>query len=149
MKSATSNSLAAAGVRKTDTVHRAADLPEKERACRECGCTDQQGCDGGCAWVETDLCSTCISKSVAFWMGCRYELVELLELLKPSHVPAVATVCDVIEERLATIDQEATAALAESDEPPPNPRHRGGYSGPARDGFGKGVRTADAMGGES
>lgn len=28
------------------------------RACRECGCTDAQGCAGGCVWVDEDLCST-------------------------------------------------------------------------------------------
>lgn len=29
------------------------------RACRSCGCTDLWACDGGCAWVEDDLCSAC------------------------------------------------------------------------------------------
>lgn len=28
-------------------------------ACRECGCTDDCACPGGCWWVEPDLCSTC------------------------------------------------------------------------------------------
>lgn len=32
---------------------------EKVRTCRECGCTDEYGCDGGCEWVEPDLCSAC------------------------------------------------------------------------------------------
>lgn len=32
------------------------------RACRECGCTDEQGCEGGCVWVEADLCSTCAAR---------------------------------------------------------------------------------------
>lgn len=27
--------------------------------CRQCGCTDVFGCDGGCYWVEPDLCSQC------------------------------------------------------------------------------------------
>jgi ParB/RepB/Spo0J family partition protein len=27
--------------------------------CRECGCTDEAACPGGCAWVEPDLCSSC------------------------------------------------------------------------------------------
>lgn len=29
--------------------------------CRECGCTDDDACDGGCAWVDHDhtLCSSC------------------------------------------------------------------------------------------
>jgi hypothetical protein len=29
------------------------------RACRECGCTDEEGCAGGCTWSEPDLCSAC------------------------------------------------------------------------------------------
>jgi hypothetical protein len=27
--------------------------------CRECGCSDEAPCEGGCAWVEEDLCSAC------------------------------------------------------------------------------------------
>lgn len=30
-----------------------------ERACRECGCTEDAACEGGCSWVEADLCSAC------------------------------------------------------------------------------------------
>ena len=30
------------------------------RACRVCGCTENFGCDGGCYWVETDLCNQCL-----------------------------------------------------------------------------------------
>ena len=30
------------------------------RTCRLCGCTDEYGCDGGCAWVDDDLCSECL-----------------------------------------------------------------------------------------
>ena len=29
------------------------------RTCRECGCTDDAACDGGCWWVKDDLCSAC------------------------------------------------------------------------------------------
>ena len=29
------------------------------RGCRMCGCTDCQACEGGCYWVEHDLCSRC------------------------------------------------------------------------------------------
>lgn len=31
------------------------------RTCRECGCTDGRACEGGCWWVEQDLCSKCAS----------------------------------------------------------------------------------------
>jgi hypothetical protein len=27
--------------------------------CRGCGCTDEVACEGGCIWVEPDLCSRC------------------------------------------------------------------------------------------
>ncbi|GAA5437675.1 MarR family transcriptional regulator [Deinococcus aquaticus] len=29
------------------------------RTCRTCGCTDQWACEGGCEWIEEDLCSAC------------------------------------------------------------------------------------------
>lgn len=27
--------------------------------CRACGCSDEQGCPGGCVWAEPNLCSRC------------------------------------------------------------------------------------------
>lgn len=33
--------------------------PPDEPACRACGCTDSNGCAGGCYWVLDDLCSEC------------------------------------------------------------------------------------------
>lgn len=30
-----------------------------ERKCRICGCTWNSPCEGGCYWVEYDLCSKC------------------------------------------------------------------------------------------
>jgi ParB family chromosome partitioning protein len=37
------------------------DLPDAElRVCRVCGCTDDRACEGGCSWVEADLCSACV-----------------------------------------------------------------------------------------
>lgn len=44
------------------------------RACRSCGCTDQWACEGGCEWIDADLCSTCdptiirLNKRVSFVM---------------------------------------------------------------------------------
>lgn len=29
--------------------------------CRVCGCIDEWACEGGCWWVEPDLCSSCVS----------------------------------------------------------------------------------------
>lgn len=50
-----------------NVVDEAADIA----TCRGCGCTDDRGCLGGCAWVEDpegegDLCSQCL---VALWNG--------------------------------------------------------------------------------
>lgn len=33
------------------------------RKCRVCGCTDNNACEGGCHWVEQDLCSNCVDIS--------------------------------------------------------------------------------------
>lgn len=33
--------------------------------CRACGCTENCACDGGCGWIEDDLCSACAPGSVA------------------------------------------------------------------------------------
>jgi hypothetical protein len=37
--------------------------PDAVRACRACGCTDEHACEGGCYWVEKDLCSACQDKA--------------------------------------------------------------------------------------
>lgn len=33
--------------------------------CRRCGCTDALACEGGCSWVEADLCSACATEDIA------------------------------------------------------------------------------------
>jgi len=33
--------------------------------CRICGCTDEHACEGGCYWVEEDLCSACAEKNLS------------------------------------------------------------------------------------
>lgn len=40
------------------------DLPVDvdRRVCRVCGCTDDAACEGGCYWVEADLCSQCAAR---------------------------------------------------------------------------------------
>ncbi len=35
------------------------------RACRQCGCTDDRACAGGCSWVDLDLCSACTPAKAA------------------------------------------------------------------------------------
>jgi hypothetical protein len=29
------------------------------QSCRVCGCTEDRACEGGCYWIEPDLCSAC------------------------------------------------------------------------------------------
>jgi hypothetical protein len=35
------------------------------QTCRGCGCTFEDACDGGCSWVEANLCSECVPENVA------------------------------------------------------------------------------------
>lgn len=34
-----------------------------ESICRVCGCTENNACEGGCSWVEPDLCSACAEQT--------------------------------------------------------------------------------------
>ncbi len=36
-----------------------------ETACRQCGCSQTRPCEGGCVWVEADLCSRCYRATAA------------------------------------------------------------------------------------
>lgn len=42
----------------------AAPAEAARRHCRKCGCTDDRACEGGCYWVENDLCSRCAEEGV-------------------------------------------------------------------------------------
>ena len=47
--------------RSTDWVGESPRLPKrKKQRCRICGCTQDNACEGGCYWVEEDLCSQCM-----------------------------------------------------------------------------------------
>lgn len=43
--------------------HMTAD--KDEQTCRVCGCTWDNACEGGCYWVEDDLCSKCANERVS------------------------------------------------------------------------------------
>lgn len=54
----------------TDRLHpqlAGAIVEEWSPVCRICGCTDEEACDGGCAWVQgdPDLCTSCQAKAKA------------------------------------------------------------------------------------
>lgn len=36
------------------------DDEDDQQTCRVCGCTTDHACEGGCYWVEDDLCSACV-----------------------------------------------------------------------------------------
>ena len=43
----------------------ATSLLASVRRCRVCGCTDDRACEGGCYWLEADLCSRCAGPPAA------------------------------------------------------------------------------------
>lgn len=38
------------------------EIEDYSFVCRGCGCTNDHACEGGCSWVELDLCSVCAQK---------------------------------------------------------------------------------------
>ena len=38
------------------------NVDEYSTVCRVCGCTNSVACEGGCHWIEEDLCSSCEGK---------------------------------------------------------------------------------------
>lgn len=46
--------------------------------CRGCGCTDMQACEGGCWWVEPDLCSTCSARAKDLPILFKAEMVRAI-----------------------------------------------------------------------
>lgn len=53
------------------------DFEEKdEQKCRVCGCTWDNACEGGCYWVEDDLCSKCAEKEANTLPSRPLELIE-------------------------------------------------------------------------
>lgn len=55
------------GVRGMEAVEEDEPFEQGHEQCIVCGCTDDDGCDGGCSWVEAesgmaeyDLCTQCV-----------------------------------------------------------------------------------------
>lgn len=76
--------------------------------CRICQCTEKDACAGGCAWEESDLCTTCSCMLGAIWT---YVLTA---------GPASLTVFSSVEHRLvaapemiARLFEEAKAGLGQ------------------------------------
>lgn len=71
--------------------------------CRGCGCTDDHACEGGCFWVEDDLCSRCAA-------------IEISDLLQAE----LKRCCDIrdagrIRENDLQVIQEGAAALVDGE----------------------------------
>ena len=49
--------------------------------CRDCGCTDEHACLGGCYWVEPNLCSACWRGAMKA-MGISDYMLDLAEKQK-------------------------------------------------------------------
>lgn len=48
-------------------------VPEDgSEACRVCGCTWNNACDGGCYWAEPGLCSNCVGKPIPDYRAVKY-----------------------------------------------------------------------------
>lgn len=86
--------------------------PPGERACRVCGCTDQDACVLGrsaCSWVDVDLCSRCHGprrltrrqRAEVGRIAARYGPVRILPALEPGDVRIVVvrTASHRIEDR--------------------------------------------------
>lgn len=56
-------------------------LDDGPRCCRRCGCTDMDGCPGGCYWVHDpeggDLCDQCLDQQ---WFAMRRNHAQVLAI---------------------------------------------------------------------
>jgi hypothetical protein len=70
-----------------DTLAQPLPLPPKIEAgpgiCRECQCTDDHACEGGCYWVEPDLCSACAGDGRDLSAPIGAEIGGILQPLHP------------------------------------------------------------------
>jgi hypothetical protein len=85
--------------------------PENGRKCRICECTDFDGCaseDGGCSWIQDDVCSTCgeIAEALLVWFQEAGPLSrrngKFVDALPAFH-RMVAEVTDAIGEALTEV----------------------------------------------
>lgn len=44
-------------------------------ACRVCGCTWHNACEGGCFWIEPGLCSNCVGKPVPDYRAVKFQRI--------------------------------------------------------------------------
>ena len=76
--------------------------------CRECGCTEDRACPGGCHWVKPGLCSACEL----------LQLTDLVETIVPwlkTPSAASSSIDAILCGRPATISKEQGPALVVRD----------------------------------
>jgi hypothetical protein len=56
------------------SVHYLSSVQVRDQYCRICGCTEDNACDGGCFWIEDDLCSACVSRG---WDKIHFRMNDL------------------------------------------------------------------------
>lgn len=71
--------------------------------CRVCGCTDDNACEGGCYWVEENLCSACADKAAIpsaredELEAALRELNQVLTVPAAEYVPAISDAFRIID----------------------------------------------------
>lgn len=63
---------------------------ETELQCRVCGCTEAEGCEDGCSWVENDLCSRCADTLAAHPERVDALMAAEAQTLQTPHMPGAA-----------------------------------------------------------
>lgn len=63
------------------------DIPDEAlQVCRVCGCSEFNACEGGCAWIEKDLCSSCVDRVDGFVFPSGHSEKNLKDLIGASKV---------------------------------------------------------------
>jgi hypothetical protein len=117
------------GRRRSKEFHRIPDNSSADRAgvCRVCGCTDDNACPGGCAWVDAgrSLCSSCLVNAAGDLLGATTEAV-LVRYFGPTAGRALAAVAETLAvpsiDKIRRAAQKGVKAAMSSRRPAGAPR---------------------------
>lgn len=99
---------------------------KSERKCRICGCTWNNACEGGCYWVEDDLCSKCaedkepVLKTTEKAVLVHNQAAEI-EISVMENVPKIYATADVNTDATAVEKLKREAGTAKNDTVPTQP----------------------------
>lgn len=88
--------------------------PQTAQKCRVCGCTQERACPGGCYWVESDLCSSCVQDQIEISFSYFKYFDESSDRVEFGESIGLASDFNYIEEAEAFIHGYATALGLES-----------------------------------